>query len=134
MGPQTTLIDKFPSEILNVSEILYIQTIAENYYCLLYLLYRFVSSLCHAFHFIPSFFSVCTNNLNLSTNYHPGLWNGKRWECCRASTRYLTGCESCSEWLNPENPLPLDNASVELQQLNNANHSQNINRVGEYYL
>nr|XP_018917341.1 PREDICTED: tyrosine-protein kinase Btk29A isoform X3 [Bemisia tabaci] len=73
---------------------------------------------------------VCTNNLNLSTNYHPGLWNGKRWECCRASTRYLTGCESCSEWLNPENPLPLDNASVELQQLNNANHSQNINRVG----
>lgn len=42
--------------------------------------------------------AVCSENSCLSQKYHVGLWNGKRWTCCRISNRSADGCESCSTW------------------------------------
>ncbi|XP_046665407.1 tyrosine-protein kinase Btk29A isoform X2 [Homalodisca vitripennis] len=42
--------------------------------------------------------SVCCDNASLSDRYHKGLWNGKRWSCCRLSTRSAVGCDQTSVW------------------------------------
>lgn len=42
--------------------------------------------------------AVCSENSCLSQKYHVGLWNGKRWTCCRISNRSADGCESCTSW------------------------------------
>uniref|UniRef100_A0A1B6GJN3 Tyrosine-protein kinase n=1 Tax=Cuerna arida TaxID=1464854 RepID=A0A1B6GJN3_9HEMI len=42
--------------------------------------------------------SVCCDNASLSDRYHVGLWNGKRWSCCRLSTRSAVGCDQTSAW------------------------------------
>lgn len=53
-------------------------------------------------------FTVCSENPGLSGRYHAGLWSGKRWSCCRLSTRSAEGCDTCSSWsskpLNATNP------------------------------
>ncbi|CAB0002088.1 unnamed protein product [Nesidiocoris tenuis] len=41
--------------------------------------------------------SLCTQN-DVSSTFHNGLWNGKRWSCCRASTRASVGCTSTTTW------------------------------------
>jgi len=41
---------------------------------------------------------VCSENSGLSGRYHAGLWSGKRWSCCRLSTRSAEGCDTCSSW------------------------------------
>lgn len=43
-------------------------------------------------------FVVCSENSGLSGRYHAGLWSGKRWSCCRLSTRSAEGCDTCSSW------------------------------------
>lgn len=52
--------------------------------------------------------AVCSENPGLSGRYHAGLWSGKRWSCCRLSTRSAEGCDTCSSWsskpLNATNP------------------------------
>ncbi|XP_048511813.1 tyrosine-protein kinase Btk29A isoform X3 [Athalia rosae] len=42
--------------------------------------------------------AVCGDNPGLSGRYHSGLWSGKRWSCCRLSTRSAEGCDTCSLW------------------------------------
>ncbi|KOC62730.1 Tyrosine-protein kinase Btk29A [Habropoda laboriosa] len=42
--------------------------------------------------------AVCSENPGLSGRYHAGLWSGKRWSCCRLSTRSAEGCDTCSSW------------------------------------
>ncbi|XP_029670158.1 tyrosine-protein kinase Btk29A-like isoform X1 [Formica exsecta] len=42
--------------------------------------------------------AVCSENSGLSGRYHAGLWSGKRWSCCRLSTRSAEGCDTCSSW------------------------------------
>ncbi|XP_069676955.1 tyrosine-protein kinase Btk isoform X3 [Periplaneta americana] len=42
--------------------------------------------------------AVCSENSCLSERYHIGLWNGKRWTCCRLLTRSADGCDSCTSW------------------------------------
>lgn len=44
------------------------------------------------------FIAVCASNRSLSGRYHTGLWSGKRWACCKASTRQTPGCETSSAW------------------------------------
>lgn len=44
------------------------------------------------------FVTVCSENSGLSGRYHAGLWSGKRWSCCRLSTRSAEGCDTCSSW------------------------------------
>ncbi|XP_008203443.1 tyrosine-protein kinase Btk29A isoform X1 [Nasonia vitripennis] len=42
--------------------------------------------------------AVCSENPGLSGRYHAGFWSGKRWSCCRMSTRSAEGCDTCSSW------------------------------------
>jgi len=48
--------------------------------------------------FTRTFCAVCSENSGLSGRYHAGLWSGKRWSCCRLSTRSAEGCDTCSSW------------------------------------
>lgn len=41
---------------------------------------------------------MCSENPGLSGRYHAGFWSGKRWSCCRMSTRSAEGCDTCSSW------------------------------------
>ncbi|GFG29330.1 hypothetical protein Cfor_01224, partial [Coptotermes formosanus] len=62
--------------------------------------------------------AVCSENSCLSHKYHVGLWNGKRWTCCRISNRSAEGCESCTSWSRTPSKLGpiglIKNDSVEL--------------------
>ena len=62
--------------------------------------------------------AVCSENSCLSQKYHVGLWNGKRWTCCRISNRSADGCESCTSWSRTPPTLGsfglIKNDSVEL--------------------
>lgn len=42
--------------------------------------------------------AVCSDSATPSERFHPGLWSGKRWNCCRATTRQTDGCDSCESW------------------------------------
>jgi hypothetical protein len=71
--------------------------------------------------FILIFFfviAVCSENCCLSQKYHVGLWNGKRWTCCRINNRSADGCESCTSWSRTPPTLVsiglIKNDSVEL--------------------
>lgn len=59
--------------------------------------------------------TVCSENPGLSGRYHAGLWSGKRWSCCRLSTRSAEGCDTCSSWssksLNATNPSSTSTSS-----------------------
>ncbi|XP_017753568.1 PREDICTED: tyrosine-protein kinase Btk29A-like, partial [Eufriesea mexicana] len=59
--------------------------------------------------------AVCSENPGLSGRYHAGLWSGKRWSCCRLSTRSAEGCDTCSSWsskpLNATNPSSTSTSS-----------------------
>lgn len=50
--------------------------------------------------FFKYFFSACANNVSLRKKFHQGIWNGKRWSCCRLNARNSSGCKDCSTWLN----------------------------------
>ena len=62
--------------------------------------------------------AVCSDNSCLSQKFHIGLWNGKRWTCCRISNRSADGCESCTSWSRTPPTLGsfglIKNDSVEL--------------------
>ncbi|XP_065342828.1 tyrosine-protein kinase Btk isoform X3 [Cloeon dipterum] len=45
---------------------------------------------------IRSIRAVCADNINLSERFHVGVWNGRRWSCCRVPTRSAEGCDSSS--------------------------------------
>ncbi|XP_049836755.1 tyrosine-protein kinase Btk29A isoform X2 [Schistocerca gregaria] len=58
--------------------------------------------------------------------FHPGLWSGKRWSCCRGPARHCDGCEPCSAWDATPGPaaapaLALGRGSSE--SLSAANHT-----------
>ncbi|KAF7987295.1 hypothetical protein HCN44_003057 [Aphidius gifuensis] len=52
--------------------------------------------------------TVCRENPGLSGRYHAGIWNGKRWSCCRLSSRNAEGCDTCSFFTSK---LPSKNAT-----------------------
>ncbi|XP_014482323.1 PREDICTED: tyrosine-protein kinase Btk29A-like [Dinoponera quadriceps] len=61
--------------------------------------------------------AVCSENPGLSGRYHAGLWSGKRWSCCRLSTRSAEGCDTCSSWsskpsANATNPSSTSSTSA----------------------
>ncbi|KAF4523885.1 hypothetical protein B566_EDAN010203 [Ephemera danica] len=61
---------------------------------------------------------VCSDNLGLSDRFHEGVWNGRRWSCCRTTSRASDGCESIS-W----SPRP---AQVRLQTANSVGSVQQV--------
>ncbi|KAL3266721.1 hypothetical protein HHI36_010882 [Cryptolaemus montrouzieri] len=43
---------------------------------------------------------ACVKNKNLRNRYHFGIWNGKKWNCCRNNGRDSLGCENSTTWRN----------------------------------
>lgn len=42
-----------------------------------------------------------------SYRYHPGLWLGKKWSCCKAIERTAFGCQAATHWTETNNnPTP----------------------------
>lgn len=72
-------------------------------------------------------FTVCSENTKLSDRYHSGLWNGKRWSCCRLSTRSAVGCDQTTVWAKNHEALPTDPASIL------SSTATLITRLGECY-
>ncbi|XP_011299243.1 tyrosine-protein kinase Btk29A isoform X3 [Fopius arisanus] len=67
--------------------------------------------------------AVCSENPGLSGRYHAGLWSGKRWSCCRLSTRSAEGCDTCSSWSSKppsSNTTNSTNASPSINTITNA--------------
>jgi hypothetical protein len=61
--------------------------------------------------------AVCTDNSGLSERFHEGVWNGRRWSCCRTTSRTSDGCDAIS-W-NPrsaQNRLQSTNSVGSTQQ------------------
>ncbi|GLG99837.1 Serine/threonine-protein kinase GE16371 [Gryllus bimaculatus] len=55
--------------------------------------------------------SVCMKCAAPVDHYHPGLWSGKRWSCCRQNIRATEGCEASTSWAPPEPPSPGDSGT-----------------------
>lgn len=74
--------------------------------------------------FLLRFLSVCALNRNLRTEYHPGVWNGSRWGCCKINVRNSVGCELCTLWLQ----------STERAETNKENSiaEESVSSSGEY--
>ena len=56
--------------------------------------------------------AVCSENPGLSGRYHAGFWSGKRWSCCRMSTRSAEGCDTCSSWSTSSKPTAAATATT----------------------
>lgn len=42
-----------------------------------------------------------------SYRYHPGLWSGKKWSCCKTINRTAFGCQAATHWTETNNnPTP----------------------------
>ncbi|KAK0183094.1 hypothetical protein PV327_001166 [Microctonus hyperodae] len=78
--------------------------------------------------------AVCSDNPGLSGRYHAGLWSGKRWSCCRLSTRNAEGCDTCSSWSSskPLTTNPTTNSSspsLAINTITNASGSEHDRRI-----
>ncbi|XP_073999639.1 tyrosine-protein kinase Btk29A [Rhodnius prolixus] len=60
---------------------------------------------------INSLRTACGENTDVSSTYHSGLWNGKRWSCCRSSVRNAAGCSNTTPWTTA-GQLTLNTSSV----------------------
>lgn len=41
--------------------------------------------------------AVCEENPK-SIRYHPGLWSGRRWSCCKSLSKIGLGCQLTADW------------------------------------
>lgn len=50
------------------------------------------------------FDAVCDEtNSPKSYRYHPGLWSGKKWLCCKTINRTAFGCQAATHWSETNN-------------------------------
>ncbi|XP_017854787.1 tyrosine-protein kinase Btk29A isoform X2 [Drosophila busckii] len=64
-----------------------------------------------------------------SYRYHPGLWSGKKWSCCKGQTRSTFGCCAAAHWReannNPSNgSSPAQNSTRSISPNNSTTNSQ----------
>lgn len=49
-------------------------------------------------------FSACEESNNFkSFRYHPSLWSGRRWLCCKSVNRTAFGCQAVTVWPETNN-------------------------------
>lgn len=49
-------------------------------------------------------FSACEESNNFkSFRYHPSLWFGRRWLCCKSVNRTAFGCQAVTVWPETNN-------------------------------
>ncbi|XP_022228691.2 tyrosine-protein kinase Btk29A isoform X1 [Drosophila obscura] len=73
---------------------------------------------------------VCEDsNTPKSYRYHPGLWSGKKWSCCKGLSRSTFGCRAAAHWReannNPSNgSSPAQNSTRSISPNSSTTNSQ----------
>lgn len=59
-------------------------------------------------HILCGNMTVCEETFSpKSYRYHPGLWSGKKWSCCKTVNRTAFGCQAATHWIEANNnPSP----------------------------
>ncbi|XP_011178509.1 tyrosine-protein kinase Btk29A isoform X1 [Zeugodacus cucurbitae] len=69
-----------------------------------YILYLLASSERERDDWIRAIREVCEEtNTPKSYRFHPGLWTGKKWSCCKGISRATFGCQAATHWLEANN-------------------------------
>lgn len=72
-----------------------------NSFCVFFHIFSIVSTIDSAF---VATHSVCDEtNTPKSYRYHPGLWSGKKWLCCKTINRTAFGCQAATHWSETNN-------------------------------
>lgn len=58
----------------------------------------------NSFFYFYILFSACEESNNFkSFRYHPSLWSGRRWLCCKSVNRTAFGCQAVTVWPETNN-------------------------------
>ncbi|KAM8717164.1 hypothetical protein ACLKA7_003948 [Drosophila subpalustris] len=69
-----------------------------------YTLYVIANSEKERSEWIRAIRQVCEDcNTPKSYRYHPGLWSGKKWSCCKGLARGTFGCHAATHWREANN-------------------------------
>ncbi|XP_034472313.1 tyrosine-protein kinase Btk29A isoform X3 [Drosophila innubila] len=95
-----------------------------------YTLYVIANSEKERSEWIRAIRQVCEDsNTPKSYRYHPGLWSGKKWSCCKGLARGTFGCHAATHWReannNPSNgSSPAQNSTRSISPNNSTTNSQ----------
>ncbi|EDW11468.1 tyrosine-protein kinase Btk29A isoform X1 [Drosophila mojavensis] len=95
-----------------------------------YTLYVIANSEKERSEWIRAIRQVCEDtNTPKSYRYHPGLWSGKKWSCCKGTARSTFGCRAAAHWReannNPSNgSSPAQNSTRSISPNNSTTNSQ----------
>ncbi|KAI9585863.1 hypothetical protein GQX74_001710 [Glossina fuscipes] len=65
---------------------------------------RFVNPYLYLIFIDLTAYVVCEDtNTPKSFRFHPGLWSGKRWSCCKSISRATFGCQAATHWRETNN-------------------------------
>ncbi|KAL7741121.1 hypothetical protein ACLKA6_018150 [Drosophila palustris] len=83
-----------------------------------YTLYVIANSEKERSEWIRAIRQVCEDcNTPKSYRYHPGLWSGKKWSCCKGLARGTFGCHAATHWREANNNPTLFILCVALRNL-----------------
>ncbi|KAH8282404.1 hypothetical protein KR054_007397 [Drosophila jambulina] len=95
-----------------------------------YTLYVIATSEKERSEWIRAIRQVCEDsNSPKSYRYHPGLWSGKKWSCCKGISRSTFGCRAAAHWReannNPSNgSSPAQNSTRSISPNSSTTNSQ----------
>ncbi|XP_044315328.1 tyrosine-protein kinase Btk29A isoform X1 [Drosophila rhopaloa] len=95
-----------------------------------YTLYVIANSEKERTEWIRAIRQVCEDsNTPKSYRYHPGLWSGKKWSCCKVLSRTTFGCRAAAHWReannNPSNgSSPAQNSTRSISPNSSTTNSQ----------
>ncbi|KAH8237801.1 hypothetical protein KR032_001616, partial [Drosophila birchii] len=95
-----------------------------------YTLYVIANSEKERSEWIRAIRQVCEDsNTPKSYRYHPGLWSGKKWSCCKGISRTTFGCRAAAHWReannNPSNgSSPAQNSTRSISPNSSTTNSQ----------
>ncbi|XP_017029454.1 tyrosine-protein kinase Btk isoform X1 [Drosophila kikkawai] len=95
-----------------------------------YTLYVIATSEKERSEWIRAIRQVCEDsNTPKSYRYHPGLWSGKKWSCCKGLSRTTFGCRAAAHWReannNPSNgSSPAQNSTRSISPNSSTTNSQ----------
>ncbi|EDV59328.1 tyrosine-protein kinase Btk29A isoform X1 [Drosophila erecta] len=95
-----------------------------------YTLYVIANSEKERSEWIRAIRQVCEDsNTPKSYRYHPGLWSGKKWSCCKGLSRTTFGCRAAAHWReannNPSNgSSPAQNSTRSISPNSSTTNSQ----------
>ncbi|XP_065356741.1 tyrosine-protein kinase Btk isoform X2 [Calliphora vicina] len=82
-----------------------------------YTLYLVASSDKERFDWIRAIRQVCEDtNTPKSYRFHPGLWSGKRWSCCKGISRSTFGCQAATHWRETNNNPSTGSSPAQISQ------------------